>query len=122
MDNINVRLTMDSINVQLPNPCSSANDSKRRDRSSSDASFEVRKRARVEPEQATFPGPIRDNTPRTPRLAWSKTRQALCDALPFFKAHKGGTYTKDKTVHGLLIGGFSEPRDLVDQDVIITTV
>lgn len=113
---------MESTDAQLPSPCSPANISKKRDRSPSDASLQTRKRARVEPEQAAFAEPILDTTPRAPQLAWSRTRQALCDALPFFKAHKGGTHTKNKTAHGLLIGGFSEPRDLVEEDVIITTV
>lgn len=57
-----------------------------------------------------------------PQLAWSKTRQALCDALPFFKAHRGGTYSKKKKIHGILIGGFLEPRDYFGRDIIITTM
>lgn len=108
---------MENFVTQLPSPCSSASPPSKRQRSPSPStSPEVRKRARTELEIAAIP----DATPKTTRLVWAKTRQALCDALPFFKSHKGGTYSKHNKIHGLLLGGFSEPRDYFSRDIIIT--
>ncbi|KZL86345.1 oxoglutarate iron-dependent oxygenase protein [Colletotrichum incanum] len=53
---------------------------------------------------------------------WAENRQALCDALPYFKAHEGSLYTKDKIIKGMLLNAFSSARDYLGTEVIITTL
>ncbi|KAK1590851.1 uncharacterized protein LY79DRAFT_686310 [Colletotrichum navitas] len=53
---------------------------------------------------------------------WAENRQALCDALPYFKAHEGSLYTKDKLIKGMLLNAFSSVRDYLGAEVIITTL
>ncbi|KAK2018281.1 hypothetical protein LZ32DRAFT_680720 [Colletotrichum eremochloae] len=53
---------------------------------------------------------------------WAENRQALCDALPYFKAHEGSLYTKDKTIKGMLLNAFSSVRDYLGTETIITTL
>ncbi|KAK2001110.1 hypothetical protein LX36DRAFT_629421 [Colletotrichum falcatum] len=53
---------------------------------------------------------------------WAENRQALCDALPYFKAHEGSIYTKDKMIKGMLLNAFSTVRDYLGAEVIITTL
>ncbi|KAK1963949.1 hypothetical protein LY78DRAFT_704779 [Colletotrichum sublineola] len=64
----------------------------------------------------TLPAPI-GNPP-----VWAENRQALCDALPYFKAHEGSLYTKDKTIKGMLLNAFSSVRDYLGTETIITTL
>ncbi|CAG8955754.1 hypothetical protein HYFRA_00011620 [Hymenoscyphus fraxineus] len=52
---------------------------------------------------------------------FAHVRQALCDALPFFQAHQGGTYRNGGIAHGLLINTMVGNRDYFGHDVIITT-
>lgn len=44
---------------------------------------------------------------------WASTRQSLCDALPYFKAHQGGVYTKDCFPKGILFARNGEIGDIV---------
>lgn len=44
---------------------------------------------------------------------WASTRQSLCDALPYFKAHQGGVYTKDCFPQGILFARNGEVGDTV---------
>ncbi|KAK1701265.1 hypothetical protein BDP55DRAFT_538712 [Colletotrichum godetiae] len=53
---------------------------------------------------------------------WAGTRQALCDALPYYKAHQSSAHTNKNTVVGFLLGGFPTVRDRMDTEVIITTL
>ncbi|KAK1656092.1 hypothetical protein BDP81DRAFT_278022, partial [Colletotrichum phormii] len=53
---------------------------------------------------------------------WAATRQALCDALPYYKAHQSSAHTNKNTVVGFLLGGFPTMRDRMDTEVIITTL
>ncbi|KAL2883895.1 hypothetical protein SGCOL_000530 [Colletotrichum sp. CLE4] len=53
---------------------------------------------------------------------WAATRQALCDALPYYKAHQSSAHTNKNTVVGFLLGGFPTVRDRMDTEVIITTL
>jgi hypothetical protein len=86
-------------------------------------------------EQDTADGPIRLRRPvndrylslhkdkplGTPEI-WAMRRQALCDALPYFKSHQGSLYTVDLVPFGLLISGQARDRDMFDGQVIITTM
>ncbi|EFQ26605.1 uncharacterized protein GLRG_02425 [Colletotrichum graminicola M1.001] len=65
---------------------------------------------------STLPAPI-----GSPPV-WAENRQALCDALPYFKAHEGSIYTKDKLIKGMLLNAFSSVRDYLGAEVIITTL
>ena len=53
---------------------------------------------------------------------WSDKRQALCDSLPWYKAHQGSIYTSGLMAHGLLLDGEYEFSDIVEGQVIITSV
>ncbi|KAJ4419637.1 hypothetical protein N0V82_004832 [Gnomoniopsis sp. IMI 355080] len=44
---------------------------------------------------------------------WASTRQSLCDALPYFKSHQGGVYTKDRVPQGILFAKNGEVGDTV---------
>ncbi|KAJ4386629.1 hypothetical protein N0V93_009527 [Gnomoniopsis smithogilvyi] len=44
---------------------------------------------------------------------WASTRQSLCDAVPYFKSHQGGVYTKDCFPHGILFARNGEVGDAV---------
>lgn len=56
-------------------------------------------------------------------LAFAKNRQALCDALPYFKSHQGGLYTIESKPHGLLVSGAGfEIRDQLGHDIVITSM
>ncbi|KAK1986154.1 hypothetical protein LZ30DRAFT_648473 [Colletotrichum cereale] len=65
---------------------------------------------------STLPAPI-----GSPPV-WAENRQALCDALPYFKAHEGSVYTKNKIIKGMLLNAFSSVRDYLGTEVIITTL
>ncbi|KAF6835908.1 hypothetical protein CPLU01_04011 [Colletotrichum plurivorum] len=53
---------------------------------------------------------------------WADNRQALCDALTYYKAHEGSFYTKDGIVMGVLVGKQTSVRDILSNEVIITAV
>ncbi|KAH6697235.1 hypothetical protein F5X68DRAFT_226622 [Plectosphaerella plurivora] len=53
---------------------------------------------------------------------WAEKRQALCDALPYFKSHQGSLYTSKLVAKGILIDGELSIRDILTQDVIITAL
>ncbi|KAI0379089.1 hypothetical protein F5Y04DRAFT_283175 [Hypomontagnella monticulosa] len=57
---------------------------------------------------------------------WSERRGALADALPYFKAHEGGLYTKKwpngkRDLYGVLIDKMVGVRDHFSSQVIITS-
>ncbi|KUI54213.1 hypothetical protein VP1G_01558 [Cytospora mali] len=66
--------------------------------------------------------PICATLVRGHRPVWAMKRQGLCDAQPYFKAFEGGLYSKDNTVTGLYISKYSEPRDFLGRNVLITCV
>lgn len=53
---------------------------------------------------------------------WSDKRQALCDALPYFKSHQGAMYTSGLVMKGFLIDGEVSIRDMLTSNVIITSL
>ncbi|RYC60024.1 hypothetical protein CHU98_g6177 [Xylaria longipes] len=69
------------------------------------------------PEPATpLPPPSRQ-----PPIS-SKIRAAMCDTLKYWKAHQGGIHSKDKIATGMLLNGKTTPRDVIQAQVIVTTV
>lgn len=53
---------------------------------------------------------------------WAIGRQDLCEAQPYFKAYQGGMHSSAKIALGLYISKYSEPRDVLDRNVLITCV
>ncbi|KAI1809903.1 hypothetical protein GGS20DRAFT_595396 [Poronia punctata] len=51
----------------------------------------------------------------------SHFRGGMCDALPWWKKHQGGVYTMAGIAKGMLLCGPTTPRDVVQNQVIITT-
>ncbi|KAI0393406.1 hypothetical protein F5Y17DRAFT_466948 [Xylariaceae sp. FL0594] len=49
-------------------------------------------------------------------------RAALCQSLPYWKAHQGGVHSNEKIATGMLMNGATTPRDIVQNQVIITTI
>ncbi|WYZ39262.1 hypothetical protein EsH8_III_001176 [Colletotrichum jinshuiense] len=60
--------------------------------------------------------------PFGPPPIWADNRQALCDALPWFKAHESSLYTNNKVAKGFLINAHPAVRDIVGTEVIITSL
>ncbi|KAI0182933.1 hypothetical protein EV127DRAFT_353860 [Xylaria flabelliformis] len=54
--------------------------------------------------------------------ASSKIRAALCDSVEFWRAHQGGIQSNDKIASGMLLNGKTTPRDVIQSQVIVTTV
>ncbi|KAF9879398.1 hypothetical protein CkaCkLH20_02941 [Colletotrichum karsti] len=67
---------------------------------------------------ASKPRPMDDENFRI----WADNRQALCDALPYFKSHEGSLYTSLKVAKGILINKHDTVRDMLGSEVIITTL
>lgn len=65
-----------------------------------------------EVEQTHADGEDHDVAP-SQLLVWASTRQSLCDALPYFKAHQGGVYTKGCFPQGILFARNGEVGDTV---------
>jgi hypothetical protein len=91
------------------------------------------------PKRSSFDGKVQEDRSLTKRvktggihdgkpppwsepIAWALTRQALCDSLPYFKAHQSSAYLVDKKVLGIYLSDATHTRDYFGQDVIITTV
>lgn len=58
----------------------------------------------------------------TEREIWSNRRQGLCEALPWYKSYKGSLYTALKVPLGMLLDSLDRPQDVLQAQVIITTV
>jgi hypothetical protein len=58
----------------------------------------------------------------TEREMWSNRRQGLCETLPWYKAYKGSLHTAIKVPLGMLLDGLDRPQDVLQAQVIITTV
>jgi hypothetical protein len=52
----------------------------------------------------------------------ANTRQAACEALPWFKAYQSAAYTHKGVVYGLLCDKEVGPRDKFDDSIIVTRV
>ncbi|KAI0449461.1 hypothetical protein F5B21DRAFT_520197 [Xylaria acuta] len=52
----------------------------------------------------------------------SKIRAALCDSIEYWKAHQGGIQSNEKVATGMLLNGKTTPRDVIQAQVIVTTV
>ncbi|KAI0808846.1 hypothetical protein GGR55DRAFT_696551 [Xylaria sp. FL0064] len=52
----------------------------------------------------------------------TNNRGALCDSVPYWKAHQGGIQSKQRVATGMLLNGKTTPRDILQSQVIITTV
>lgn len=63
-------------------------------------------------EETHAAGENRDVAPAQ-SVVWASNRQALCDALPYFKSHQGGVYTKDCFPQGILFARNGEMGDTV---------
>ncbi|GAW15612.1 hypothetical protein ANO14919_050280 [Xylariales sp. No.14919] len=57
----------------------------------------------------------------TPPLS-SNFRGALCDAVSYYKSHQGGIYSTGLVANGMLLNGKTTQRDVLQSQVIITTV
>ncbi|KAI0521616.1 hypothetical protein F5B22DRAFT_661958 [Xylaria bambusicola] len=56
--------------------------------------------------------------------AYSNSRAAICDSLVFYKSHQSGVHSKQKacTATGVLLNGKTTPRDVLQSQVIVTTI
>ncbi|KAI3326975.1 hypothetical protein HD806DRAFT_550664 [Xylariaceae sp. AK1471] len=52
----------------------------------------------------------------------SNIRGALCDTLPYWKVHQGGIHSNNKAATGMLLNGHTTPRDVIQSQVVVTTV
>ncbi|KAI1749263.1 hypothetical protein F4782DRAFT_549841 [Xylaria castorea] len=52
----------------------------------------------------------------------SKIRAALCDSIEYWRAHQGGIQSTEKVATGMLLNGKTTPRDVIQAQVIVTTV
>ncbi|EKD14386.1 uncharacterized protein L3040_008254 [Drepanopeziza brunnea f. sp. 'multigermtubi'] len=53
---------------------------------------------------------------------WSDKRQALCEALPYYRAYQAGAYSTNNIVYGLLCDKGVYARDHIDDHVVICSV
>ncbi|KAI1433279.1 hypothetical protein GGR50DRAFT_515609 [Xylaria sp. CBS 124048] len=49
-------------------------------------------------------------------------RAALCDTISYWKAHQGGIQSRGMVATGMLLNGKTTPRDILQSQVIVTTV
>ncbi|KAI1114187.1 hypothetical protein F5Y14DRAFT_451367 [Nemania sp. NC0429] len=61
------------------------------------------------------------NPAGTPPIS-SNIRAALCDSIDYWKAHQGGIQSCSNVATGMLLNGKTTPRDVLQAQVIITTV
>lgn len=57
--------------------------------------------------------------PRGKPEVWATGRQELCETVPYFKSHHGGCYAHGGTVYSFMFDGAGQPREYMDEDVII---
>lgn len=58
--------------------------------------------------------------PNGPPTVWAMTRGDLCDSQHTFKSYQGGAYTKNCVVVSLYIDKYTEPRDFLGRNKLIT--
>ncbi|KAI2627218.1 hypothetical protein GGS21DRAFT_545858 [Xylaria nigripes] len=64
----------------------------------------------------TYPLPV-----GTPPVC-SNVRAALCDSIDYWRAHQGGIQSTKNKATGMLLNGKTTPRDVLQAQVIVTTV
>ncbi|KAK4187259.1 hypothetical protein QBC35DRAFT_385243 [Podospora australis] len=55
-------------------------------------------------------------------LVWSAKRQGLCEAVPYYRSYKGSLYPIEKVAAGYLIDAETDPGDVFDAQIIISSV
>lgn len=76
------------------------------------------------PEEEQVPDshpPIPENSTLKPPI-WSVFRGGIYETLPYYRAYKGGLYTKDLLAKGFLIDRQKEVRDFMGAQVVITSL
>jgi hypothetical protein len=53
---------------------------------------------------------------------WAEKRQALCEALPYYRAYMSGAYVQDGVARSLMVDKEVGPRDKFTEEIIITRV
>jgi alkylated DNA repair dioxygenase AlkB len=53
-------------------------------------------------------------------LVWSETRQILCEALPYYRAHHGAGYARDGIAYSFMFDTGASERDYMDANVVIS--
>lgn len=53
---------------------------------------------------------------------WANQRQALCEALPYYRAYQSGAYQNGGIIYGLMCDQETDPRDKLDDQILITRV
>ncbi|KAJ7503474.1 hypothetical protein B0H11DRAFT_2222756 [Mycena galericulata] len=46
---------------------------------------------------------------------WAKSRQEMCETVPYFRSYQGGVYQKDSVAKGYLLSSFGAARDCFEQ-------
>ena len=52
-------------------------------------------------------------------IVWSESRRELCEALPYYRAYKGGGYISEGIAHCFMFDNVAHPRDYIDSTVVI---
>ncbi len=55
-------------------------------------------------------------------VVWSERRAALCDALPYFRAHQGSLHTNDGLAISMFIDSKVGDHDIFSSQIIISTM
>lgn len=58
--------------------------------------------------------------PNGPPTVWAMTRGDLCDSQHIFKSYQGGAHTRRNVVISLYIDKYTEPRDFLGRNKVIT--
>lgn len=58
--------------------------------------------------------------PNGPPTVWAMTRGDLCDSQHTFKSYQGGAHTRKNVVISLYIDKYTEPRDFLGRNKVIT--
>jgi hypothetical protein len=74
-----------------------------------------------EEEAPNSPPPTPENLTLKPPI-WSVFRGGIYETLPYYRAYKGGLYTKDLLAKGFLIDRQKEVRDFLGAQVVITSL
>ena len=50
----------------------------------------------------------------------SKSRQALCETLPYYRAYNSGAHTSGGLAHGFLLSSDNTEGSFMDEEIVIT--
>lgn len=85
------------------------------------ARAQPRGKTEVAPEEAALPAePLPQPAGETP--AYSNFRAAICASLQFFRSHDSGVHSTDCIATGILLNGKTTARDVLQSQVIVTTM